>query len=510
MESGATTSSRLKVFISYSRRDFEFVDRLQSALKARGIDAAIDRTEIEKGEAWWKRIQQLISECDTIIFVLSRASIGSKVCQDEVEFGESLRKRFLPIVIESLEGLRPPKGLTQLNYIFFTPNPTAGATGDFDEAVGDIASTLETNIEWIREHTRIGVLARRWTSQDRSKDQLLRGTDLKVAELWIITRPAKAPAPSDDHHAFIIQSRQAETQRKRRVMALTAALAIFLLSVGVLAATGALEPHFLRVQANRLTDLYAPTFLTRDREKNLHFGEAFKECASCPEMIAIAPGEFVMGSDHSDSPEDEAPTRTVKINYRFAVGRFEVTFFEWDGCVAHGGCEKEGAAAPQFGRGRHPVINVNWEDAKSFVAWLSRHTGADYRLLTEAEWEYVARAGSQSRFGYGDDSEQMSRYAWYNTDATREVGRKEPNKFGLYDTLGNVSEWVEDCYDKDAYKTAPTTGASLPASDDCYRVLRGGHFSADDDHQSVTYRNQMGGWRQSYNGFRVARTLTPP
>ena len=221
-------SAKLKVFISYSRRDLSFVDHLQSAVKTRGIDATVDRTDIAKGEAWWKRIQQLITEADTIVFVLSPASAGSEVCQQEVNFAETLNKRIVPIVAEDVAGLKSPDALARLNYIFFIPNVAAGASGVFEEALDDLVNTLETDVPWIREHTRIGALAQRWQGQGAGKGQdlLLRGGELDAAERWSATRPVKAPNLNDAHIAFLASSRRAATLRQRWVAGISTGAAV--------------------------------------------------------------------------------------------------------------------------------------------------------------------------------------------------------------------------------------------------------------------------------------------
>ena len=208
---------KLQVFISYSRRDLAFVDRLQSTLRERGIAASVDRTDIAKGEEWWKRIQQLITEADTIVFVLSPASAGSEICQQEVDFAETLRKRIVPIVAEDVSGLEVPDALARLNYVFFIPNNSAGATGIFEDALDDLGRTLETDVPWIREHTRVGGLAQRWQGHAGGQgwDLLLRGAELEAAERWMASRPVKAPDLSDAHIAFLTESRRAATRRQR-------------------------------------------------------------------------------------------------------------------------------------------------------------------------------------------------------------------------------------------------------------------------------------------------------
>jgi formylglycine-generating enzyme required for sulfatase activity len=140
-------------------------------------------------------------------------------------------------------------------------------------------------------------------------------------------------------------------------------------------------------------------------------------------MVVVPAGEFMMGSPDTehDRGKEEGPVRRVTIKAPFAVGRFEITFDEWDGCVAHGGCPAEGVAGANFGRGLQPVINVSWDDAKKYVVWLSKRTGKTYRLLTEAEWEYAARAGTTTRFSFGDDDKALGEHA--GSRAMRKAGR---------------------------------------------------------------------------------------
>jgi hypothetical protein len=240
----------------------------------------------------------------------------------------------------------------------------------------------------------------------------------------------------------------------RRVPVLVGSLVAFVFGLLSLAATGLLEPNAMKVQARRLADLYMPAVvgmpapLTAERERSLKKGDNFQECWSCPEMIVVPAGEFMMGSNNGG--KDEKPVHKVTISTPLAIGRFEVTFDEWDGCVGHGECPAEGGeAVANFGRGRQPAINVSWDDAKKYVDWLSKRTGKTYRLLTEAEWEYAARAGSTTRYSFGDDDAALGEYAWFGWNSetrTHVVGGKKANPFGLHDMYGNVWEWVEDCY----------------------------------------------------------------
>ena len=188
-------------------------------------------------------------------------------------------------------------------------------------------------------------------------------------------------------------------------------------------------------------------------------GTEFRDCAECPAMVAVPAGSYTMGSPAAEAGRhaDEGQRR-VTIEEPFAVGVYEVTFAEWDACAAAGGCRHRPGHGG-WGRGRQPVIDVSWDDAQEYVAWLSSKTGRDYRLPTEAEWEYVARAGTATPFHTGATiSTAQANYdglsAPYGPGVTGAyrgrpiaAGSLVPNAFGLYDVHGNVAELVADCYD---------------------------------------------------------------
>ena len=234
--------------------------------------------------------------------------------------------------------------------------------------------------------------------------------------------------------------------------------------------------------------------------------ETFKDCPDCPEMVVVPSGNFMMGSPESEEGrfDWEGPRHRVRIPAPFAVGRFEVTFSEWDACVSDGGCGGYRPKDRGWGRDRRPVIYVNWDDAKHYVSWLSKKTGHGYRLLSEAEWEYVARAGTTTRYHWGDDyrSDRVADGA-----KTEPVGRYASNHFGLYDVHGNVFEWVEDCWSYD-YAEAPADGHAWVSGDCDGRVVRGGSWVNDPGIVRAAYRGWGGAEvRDNLAGFRVARTL---
>lgn len=253
-------------------------------------------------------------------------------------------------------------------------------------------------------------------------------------------------------------------------------------------------------------------------------GRMFRDCPTCPEMVVMPAGEFMMGSPESERGrgKDEGPQRKVTIRQPFAVGKFEVNFAQWDACVAEGGCTEK-PADQGWGRARRPVINVSWDDARQFVAWLAKKTGKPYRLLTEAEWEYAARgvtsasaphapfatgptinyrqANYDANFRYGNGPQGIYR------QKTLDVGSLPRNAFGLHDMHGNVWEWVEDCY-KDSYAGAPTDGSPVTAANCTLRILRGGAWNYYPRLLRSAYRYATApGIRMENAGFRVARAL---
>ncbi|MBL8551179.1 MAG: SUMF1/EgtB/PvdO family nonheme iron enzyme [Hyphomonadaceae bacterium] len=251
-------------------------------------------------------------------------------------------------------------------------------------------------------------------------------------------------------------------------------------------------------------------------------GETFRDCDVCPEMTAIAGGSFLMGSPDNEAghEREEGPQRRVTIQ-RFAVGAHEITFAQWDACVEDGGCRGYAPNDHGWGRGSLPVTNVSWLDAQAYVDWLNDRLGGArrYRLLSEAEWEYAARAGTTTAYAWGASASRER--ANYGAEAggravegrdrwafTAPVGSFPANAFGLFDMQGNVWEWVEDCW-SDTYAGAPSSGAAR-SDEMCagFRVKRGGSWNSS----SETLRSAARRWDSANEsfvdvGFRVARAL---
>ncbi len=236
-------------------------------------------------------------------------------------------------------------------------------------------------------------------------------------------------------------------------------------------------------------------------------GRAFKECDHCPQMIVVPAGSFTMGSPVREAQRSSDETQLkVTIRQPFAVGKFEVTFDEWDACVTAGACNGYSPSDVGWGRGTRPVINVSWSDAKAYVAWLAAKTGKPYRLLSEAEWEYVARAGTSTAYHWGSKFDSSKANTGGNTVP---VGQYGANPWGLHDVHGNVWEWTEDC-SNDSNKGNPGDGSARTTGDCSRRVVRGGSWiSIPQGLRSAGRSRFTTDFRNYFLGFRVARTLNP-
>jgi tetratricopeptide (TPR) repeat protein len=224
----ADARPKAKIFISYSRKDMAFADRLEAALKTRGFEPLIDRTEIYAFEDWWRRIEGLIGQADTIVFVVSPDAVASEVALKEIAHAASLNKRFAPIICRRTDDGAVPEALRRLNFIFFDD------AEHFEASADRLAEALNTDIGWVRQHTEYGEAARRWAADGRKSGLLLRSPVLEEAERWIASRPRGAPEPTKDAQAFVAESRRGATKRRNILTgSLAAGLVIALVLAGL-------------------------------------------------------------------------------------------------------------------------------------------------------------------------------------------------------------------------------------------------------------------------------------
>lgn len=379
--------------------------------------------------------------------------------------------------------------------------------------------------EWIaaeREFLawRSGLEAARRTWQaapENSRDAaLLMGLAVTNAANWLHQRQADIPAPDREFIALSVKTVRA---RRRRFGALIGVLALAIVA-GI---AGWMQQrrldalwHWYTVTRPYMNARVRPYVLSAAAEQALKPKDTFKECSGdCPQMIVIPAGSFAMGSPSGEKGADptERPEHNVTLGKSLAVSQYEITFAQWDTCTTFGDCPQLSDSG--FGRDQQPVIGVTWEEAQHYAAWLSKMTGNTYRLLTEAEYEYAARAGTTTAYPWGNDIGKGNSDCYdcgtrWDNKTPAPVGSFSPNAFGLYDMVGNVWEWTQDCWHDD-YVDAPVDGSAWTARGDCTRrVVRGGSYVSYPSYiRSASRWGYRSEGRFDSVGFRVARTLGP-
>ena len=249
----------------------------------------------------------------------------------------------------------------------------------------------------------------------------------------------------------------------------------------------------------------------QDYERERAVRAAFGGKTEAEYFARIPAGSFRMGDIQGGGDSDERPVHRVRIK-AFLLGKTEVTFAQWDACVAAGGCRRK-PDDEGWGRGNRPVMRVSWKDiTEQFIPWLNKTTGKRYRLPTEAEWEYSARSGSETKYSWGNSIGRNKANcdgcgSRWDDSKTAPVASFAANAFGLYDMHGNVWEWTQDCWN-DSYRGAPSDGTAWLSGKCSLRVLRGGsQLSNPSLLRSASRKGNTAGNRGNFLGFRVSRTL---
>jgi len=454
------------VFISYSRDDREQVRAIAEALTREGLNVWWD-PEIPPGKTFSEVIDQHLNDADVVIAVWSSASIRSNWVQEEADDGLS-RGRLIPIMIEPVE---LPRGFKRVQ------------TADLTNWRGDPRDPQwRLVLSEVRRH--VSAPARKTTQAPKQR----------------------AARPAGDANVG-----EAPQRKKSGVGGLVVAVVL-------LAGVGGGAYYFLtQPEAPSLAALMPQT--SSAEAAALAPGETLKDCDACPPLVVIPPGEFVFGAppDETSHEKTETPQVPITIAAPFALGVHEVTFSEWAACVADGGCDGFSPADYGWGGGDQPVVGVTFERAEAYLAWLSAKTGESYRLPSEAEWEYAARAGADSPFSFGEKI--STRNANFNGQYPYAGGRKESsrgkplpvgsfaaNDFGLYDMHGNVWEWTADCW-RASHAGALTDAA--PVAGQCRSaVVKGGAWNSGAWRLRAAHRRATTKSDADYDtGFRVLREL---
>ena len=486
------------LFISHSSADAGTANDLVVDFERHGISCWIAPRDVPLGSGYHSEIVNAIAQCRAMLLLFSVPANESDHVLREVELAAQGRKPIYPL---RLDGVEPAGGLKY----------------------------MLANMQWV-ERRALG-------------DRLT----VTIEQLLRASRPAEQSAPAPAPSPQPIPAKQGP----RMSSAVWAAVAVAAAVVVVGAAwflmrppepapqpSATVTPPRQAMPASLPSASNAPAQLTQANADKITVATAvpsdfaaatggsrfFRECSGCPVMAVVPAGRALIGSpnDEPGHTSEEAPQREVVFKRPFAVGRTEVTFEEWFACVAEGGCRAYRPGDYGWGAGTRPVINVSWTDATAYSEWLSRKTGASYRLLSEAEWEYAARgcksACPSTAFWFGNTiAPEQANYDWrysYEGSPKAQALRQTiaadsgaANPFGLLHTQDNVREWVQDCWNANL-AGLPSDGSARTTGDCSRRVVLGGSWSDEPQDLRTAKRN----WgpqdeRRAQIGFRVARSL---
>jgi len=429
------------IFLSYAREDLAKAKLLAAALEKQGWSVFWDRTSLLAGQDFDQVIEQAIEQAGCMIVAWSTASKRSDWVRGEANIGRE-RKILVPVLFEAIE---PPIAFRALHTENF-----AAWNGETDSSVYLALCNALTK--------RIG-----------------------PGKAFVSDKDPATHQPSNKPKKPEIRWSKQLAVKIGKISFITATLTILLWFV---------VPVLLNQMKGTLITQ------TPNPDNKVTNQPLIKE----PEMVRIPAGSFQMGSN--DGRDDEKPVHSVTLK-SFTIGRYEVTFDEYDQFAKANGKPKPYDSG--WGRGERPVINVSWEDAVAYVQWLSNITGKHFRLPTEAEWEYAARAKTTSDYYWDGQADDFAWFTGNSAHKTHQVGQKKPNAFGVYDTAGNVWEWVQDCYEVN-YNQAPKDGTASEQQDCNMRVLRGGSWIDQSDWMRSAIRYGDNPDSHSYiAGFRLAQ-----
>jgi len=553
------------VFISYAHQDKATADAACAKIEAEGIRCWIAPRDVPPGAGWAGAIINAIDNCRVMVLIFSSSTNGSRQIDREAQRAFDKEKSAIPFRIEDVA---PQQSLA---YYLGPVHWLDALTPPLDQHLQKLSTSVKAFVQAdkpsddkeplalqkteARQEAKAKRLAEEQERQrleseavaSRAAEERARRAAVAEAEGRRRERDAAAARQAEEKLRQDEQRKKEENERLRneteakerpeQERAIAAAKradsvgavdkrplprAPRRLSRGALVTAGALGVGMIvaicvwvAVRPPTALPIFVSA-LSPASERALKPKDSFRECTNRPDMVVVPAGTFTMGSPSTDKDRavDEGPQHRVTIARQFAVGKFAVTFDDWDACVAAGGCHTYKPDDEGWGRGSRPAINVPWAAIGAYVEWLSLKTGKAYRLLTEAEWEYSARAGSTtayywgSNIGTGNATCNGCGSQWDNKQ-TAPVGSFPANEFGLYDMAGNVWEWVEDCY-HDKYGGAPADSSVWTTGDCSYRVVRGGSWESGPKALRTSARERYATdyWKRTM-GFRVGRTLTP-
>jgi Uncharacterized conserved protein len=578
VDNQATKDRPIRLFYAYSHRDEAFRRELGAHLSPlrRGnlVDEWHDRL-IDAGTDWKDEIDRNLASADIVLLLVSADFIDSDYCWGE-EMTQALARhaageaRVVPVIVRRCRWMSTP--LAKLQAVPKDGEPINEWTTR-DAAFDDVAGAVEHVAKELREQRRRAAEeaeaalrreqaeaasaspARAPSPGARAPTSPVYGRGFRFSAAATDPRPLAGEGGAVAPGEGAAVARSGIRKHRSHIAALGAAIAVAA-TVGSFAAVAihryvvtrpreeaaerpktvatestpvpgtappAVPPSVEKPDAKPALSPTSPASPTAAAiPKPL---DTFRDCPDCPEMVAIPSGSFTMGKPSSEEGWviNDRPQHEVMIQ-PFAIGKTEVTFDQWDACVAAGGCNGYRPDDADWGRKSRPVINVSWQDAQAFAGWLSKKTGKPYRLPTEAEWEYATRAGTTTPFSFGATTSTTQAnydgtYTYGGGSKGEYRGKTVPasslpvNPWGLYEVHGNVWEWVEDCYHDsyhDSYQRAPQDGTAWVSGDCARRVVRGGSWRYNPrDLRSASRSGYEPVGRYVDLGFRVARRLTP-
>ncbi len=526
------------VFISYPRSARAKVESIKAKLDELDLDCFFDLESIDGGASFPDIIDRALRASRVVLCCWSPLYFERPWCMIECRDGLA-RGTMVPVSLERFERFAPPADMRHLNYFDLTTWDGADAHEDWNRTLHAIGKLVGRELVPPLKKTLLGLKARdaapgpheavqgRVLAQglrDEARGEAQIGSVYDATVVRVVEFGAFVNFLGDKEglvHVSQLSTRPGQT------------------ALDVIKQGERVKVNFLGFDDRGKVRLSMNAVHQGDRtggrleeSDRLRPGSVWRDTiyglaeTACPEMVTIPPGKFLMGAPEGEkaSGDDQRPQHEVRIDYTFALGRHVVTFAEWDAAIA-AGAKLEKLSDNGWGRERRPVINVSWEDAKDYIAWLnstlSFNDRADaYRLPSEAEWEYSCRAGATTPFSFG--TMISSTQANYDGDTAQVAGKKgeyrgkttpvglfPANAFGLHDMHGNVWEWCEDAWNANYYG-APTDGSAWvtdPTSS--RRVCRGGDWESFPASVRSAHRNCAERTFRDRKGFRVARTVSP-
>ncbi len=518
------------IFLAHAREDKAAVLKLHQRLKSRGFQPWLDEIDLVGGQIWEHEIRKVIQGADLVLACLSSQSVD-RVGYAQNEFNMALteyRKRpresifLIPVRLDDcdvpdLKDLDNGVGLRSIHWVdLFEENGFNNLLRAIETKLGDkTISTGAGSRYWhylsaLAVTLVVGMGFAIWQS---SNAILGDKEDTRNEDTFPTIVTPKVPSVAETTNG---NSKSVETsgiEGKTLAGRLEVPLASLKPEAGP---TVSMEPEIKKAldrEPTRVPDLVPAVELPTDMLPTPLFvapkpGDVFQDCDDCPEMVVLPDGSFFMGSQRHN--RNERPKHRVSIE-AFALGKYEVTFAEWDNCVAAKGCDHR-PGDEGWGRDRRPVVNVSWEATQQYIRWLSQKTGAAYRLPSESEWEYAARPREGTTYSWGNEIGKNRANcdgcgSRWDDRQTAPVGSFPANDHGLHDVHGNVWEWVGDVWHK-SYAGAPDDGRAWVKGSTSKRVLRGGSWDNEADSMRSAFRIKQSPNSQTYAfGFRVARSL---